>query len=144
LVFDMAPARKSRLQDWLEKRDRSNQIAFDAMRPPKRPTEPAMVLEARLNGADPAFGARLRLLIDGQSMERVPWGWSVHPLPPGEHVIEISHDAGAVKRGSRAEARIDLSPEHPVLHLAYQPRAFFVFLRGRITAEPYAPDAAQP
>lgn len=63
----MAPGRKSRLQDWLEKRDRSNQIAFDAMRPPKRPTEPALVLEARTNGADPVLGARLHLLIDNSA-----------------------------------------------------------------------------
>jgi hypothetical protein len=137
----MALGRKSRLQDWLEKRDRSNQIAFDAMRPPKRPTEPALVLEARSNGADPALGSRLHLLIDNQPVGRVPWGWSVHPLPLGEHRIEIFHDAGAVRRGSRAEVRIDISLEHPVLHLAYQPTAFFVFLRGRVTVGPYAPDA---
>ena len=80
-------------------------VSGDAKPPLIPPTTPAeqpapdrYVLHARTSIPDPAFAYRLRFLVDGKPVDGVPWGWSVHPLPLGEHSIERFHRAGVRAR----------------------------------------------
>ena len=130
---------RRRLQAWLDRRDRNNQIVMDAMCPPSRPREPAVVLQALTPIPDPAFAYPLQVRIDGKTVDEVPWGWSVHPLELGDHRIDLWHQAGFfISRGSRAIADFKLDPDEPVAHLIYRSTTMG-FRRGRITVEPYAP-----
>jgi hypothetical protein len=129
------PSKKSRFQSWLDHRDRNNQLAMDALRAPRVPLEPALVLEASSGVADPAFAYPLQLVIDAEPVE-APWGWSVHVLPLGEHQIILSHRSGIVRKASPGEARIVLDAEHPVLHVRYVATAMGV-RPGRVSVQPY-------
>ena len=137
----MATGGPGRFQRWFQNRDRNNQIAVDAMRPPSRPPGPALVLEALSGVPDPAFAYPVQLVVDGERVEGVPWGWSVHPLPPGKHVIELHHRSGLIPRASRAKVSIELDEQHPVLHLAYKATVMGV-RRARVTVTPYATQGA--
>lgn len=115
--------KKRRLGRWIEKRDTHNQAAMDALRPPPIPSSPAVVLQALTSIPDPAFAYRLRVQIDGHPLGDVAWGWSVHPLPLGEHEFGLYHRSGTFPRASPATIRVVLDDEHPVVHLVYEATA---------------------
>jgi hypothetical protein len=95
-----------------------------------------MVLQAITSVPDPAFALPLRLRIDGVQVERVPWGWSVHPLEFGRHSIELYHRSGIIPRASAARANIELTDENPVVHLRYK-AGIFGLSGGRVALGPY-------
>jgi hypothetical protein len=133
---DMGVRGTGGLSGWLERRDRGNQTMWNAVTPPRIPKTPSIVLEAITSVPDPAFAYRLRLRIDGVPAEGVPWGWSVHPLQPGRHVIELHHRSGIIPRASAAKAIIELDKENPVVHLRYKAGIFGIF-GGRVAIGPY-------
>lgn len=109
---------------------------MDAMQPPPSPTPPAVVLQALTSTPDPAFAYPLRLLIDGEPIG-VLWGWSVHPLAPGPHKVELFHQSGVIPKASRASVGITLDEANPVLHLVYRATGLGI-RRGRVSVGPYA------
>ena len=121
---------------WLERRDRSNQAAMDATRPPPLPDTPAVVLQALTSIPDPAFAYRLCARIDGKPVDGVPWGWSVHPLPLGEHTLELFHRSGSFARASRATVDVTLHEATPVVHVVYSATTLGI-RPGRVSVAPY-------
>ena len=109
---------------------------MDATRPPPVPGTPGVVLQALTTIPDPAFAYRLRLLIDGQPIDGVPWGWSVHPLPLGKHTLELFHRSGSFPRASRVNVEVTLDAADPVKHVVYSATAMG-FRRGQIMVAPY-------
>ncbi len=110
---------------------------MDATRPPPVPDTPAVVLQALTTIPDPAFAYRLRLLIDGEHRDGVPWGWSVHALPLGVHTLELFHRSGPFPKASRAKIDVTLDHAHPVVQVVYSATAMGLG-NGAITVVPYA------
>lgn len=117
-----------------ERRAEWNQQVTDAMRAPVPPSGPAIVLHADPGVPDPAFAYRLGVEIDGTGVDHVPWGWSVHPLDKGEHVVRLWHGAGVIRRGSRATAVVRVESE-PIL-IEYQANVFGL-RRGKVQVGEY-------
>ena len=107
-----------------------------ATRSPPVPNTPAVVLQALTSIPDPAFAYRLRVRIDGKPVDGVPWGWSVHPLPLGEHTLELFHRSGSFPRASRATVDVTLHEATPVMHVVYSATTLGI-RPGRVSVAPY-------
>jgi hypothetical protein len=129
---DPAPSQRDRLMRYpgeiiggvglLDRWDRSNQRTVDAVQRPTGVDGPALVLQAVSRTFNPSFDYRLRVVIDGASVADVSWGWTVHQLAFGPHVIRLWHRSGLIWRASRADATFDLTEQSRVLHCLYRPR----------------------
>jgi hypothetical protein len=135
-TYRVAHRGKRRFQEWLERRDRSNQATMDASRPPPVPETPAVVLQALTSIPDPAFAFRLRVVIDGKPVDAVPWGWSVHPLPLGAHTLELFHRSRSFPKASKAKVPVTLDEARPVMHVVYSATALGI-RGGRVNVAPY-------
>lgn len=123
-----------RFQRWLA--GQGQRHGLHVLPPPERPDEPAVVLQAIAALLDPAVAFPVRLVVDGLRVTAVPWGWSVHPLPLGDHELELFHRAGWIMRAPPARVGLTLDENQPVLHVLYKATPI-LFARGRVRVEPY-------